>query len=838
MKNRLFFIIIIIIFLLCPNHIHGQEVEYNSFEELLEDFNKRDFEKPIIFLNQQISDMEINADKANFPDSIYIGFASLLSTAYVHTNDIPSAERLIDHIVDFFYENEINPKGLYPLYLAYGGINYQLTNYDLARKYYDSALKMYLEDNNIKNEDYAILLSALAVTNCELGYINEAKEQIEDCIKIVKDSHSSNTLSNKIQIFQKAGAIFYNFNEFDQALEYTLLAYNLSRDNEGFITEHINTAYNLGSLYLNLGNYNEAINVLKKMETLPINKRELSNIYESLYSAYYYINDKENTARYASLCSRNIKEDIISFFSALPLSTTERFWNQQAYSLKANMGIMDLCGENENAVKMCYDNALFIKSLRYINSSLIREAISSNKILSSTFSEIKNLRSLIFSGNMSDFDISKKLTLLKQKEQGLINDIHASKEIDIKNNIKTWKDVLSNLEEGEAAIEYVTYAGFTEEGEPDKEMKYGALVLSKNVGYPIFVNLCNFNDLYDQELAALKNGEIGINELYKKSGNCKLYELIWDKIEQHLFNVRTVFISPTLGLQYINFNYIPFDENTYLKDKYNIRIVSSSSVISETKNDVISIHDISLFGGIDYGQSPNSKKADLRNWILEDVESLNRGGFRYLNGSMEEVDSIKDIMGEKRNAIINIYKGKDATEEAIREMDGNSPSLVHISTHGFYLVGSKNLSNYFSGLVAYSEIDNSLLYSGLLFAEANTAFESENRYLNDGVLTSEEISTMDFSNTELVVLSACETSLGSTTEGLGGLTKAFKLAGAKHIIASLWKVSDASTSMLMTEFYRQLLLGEGLHNALLKAQYYVSEYYPDPYYWAAFYVLD
>ena len=111
--------------------------------------------------------------------------------------------------------------------------------------------------------------------------------------------------------------------------------------------------------------------------------------------------------------------------------------------------------------------------------------------------------------------------------------------------------------------------------------------------------------------------------------------------------------------------------------------------------------------------------------------------------------------------------------------------------------------------------------------------------LDDGVLTAEEISWLDLSDTNLAVLSACETAIGrSTQEGIGGLLKAFKNAGVNHIIASLWKIPDAATAKLMISFYSYIISGEEIHSALLKAQKNTSFLYPDPYYWAGFIILD
>ena len=111
---------------------------------------------------------------------------------------------------------------------------------------------------------------------------------------------------------------------------------------------------------------------------------------------------------------------------------------------------------------------------------------------------------------------------------------------------------------------------------------------------------------------------------------------------------------------------------------------------------------------------------------------------------------------------------------------------------------------------------------------------------DDGILTAEEIAALDLSGCRLVVLSACETGLGDMTdyEGVMGLQRAFKLAGAQTIVMSLWKVRDDVTALLMTRFYDHLMSGRTPHEAMREAQREVRRDHPDPRDWAAFVVLD
>jgi CHAT domain-containing protein len=136
------------------------------------------------------------------------------------------------------------------------------------------------------------------------------------------------------------------------------------------------------------------------------------------------------------------------------------------------------------------------------------------------------------------------------------------------------------------------------------------------------------------------------------------------------------------------------------------------------------------------------------------------------------------------------------------------------------------------------KLENPLLRSGLALAGANTwadggvlPIEAE-----DGIMTAEDVSGMDLTNTEMVVLSACDTGLGNilTGEGVFGLRRAFMLAGAQTLVMSLWKVPDRHTRELMITFYSRLSKGLGRAEALREAQLEMKEKFPNPYYWGAF----
>ena len=140
---------------------------------------------------------------------------------------------------------------------------------------------------------------------------------------------------------------------------------------------------------------------------------------------------------------------------------------------------------------------------------------------------------------------------------------------------------------------------------------------------------------------------------------------------------------------------------------------------------------------------------------------------------------------------------------------------------------------------------NPLMRSGLVFAGANDVWQKpvmntgEKMKREDGVLTAAEVSTLDLRRTELVVLSACETGLGDIkgAEGVYGLQRAFKMAGVKYIIMSLWQVPDKETAEFMTTFYQYLDKTNDIKRSFYLTQMEMWKKY-DPYFWGAFVLIE
>jgi CHAT domain-containing protein len=209
--------------------------------------------------------------------------------------------------------------------------------------------------------------------------------------------------------------------------------------------------------------------------------------------------------------------------------------------------------------------------------------------------------------------------------------------------------------------------------------------------------------------------------------------------------------------------------------------------------------------------------------------------FDPLPGAAREASSVSAIWRQSGGAESSLV-GVGARKGSVLEQTAGK-RVLHLATHGFFLEGCAPASGAASPASA-TPAENPLLLSGLALAGAN-----ESNRLGEGILTAEEIASLNLDGLEWAVLSACDSGLGEIRagEGVFGLRRAFQLAGARTVIMSLWQVDDNSTRLWMQELYRARFVrgaatSEAVRTATLSvlANRRTSHLSTHPLYWAGF----
>jgi len=291
-----------------------------------------------------------------------------------------------------------------------------------------------------------------------------------------------------------------------------------------------------------------------------------------------------------------------------------------------------------------------------------------------------------------------------------------------------------------------------------------------------------------------------------------LYSTIWAPIEEKTGQKNTFIVSPDGLLNIIPFAALKDNKGKYLIEKCSLAYVCVGRDLlrNQKYNAENSSLDLLLAANPDFGPSlQKQNNTGVRSHLLYGLRShLKPGFFNPLPGTEKEAKRISRLFDKDK---VKVLVGIEAEEKTVKRV--KNVRILHLATHGFFLEPGKN-QNYFQE----KGFENPLLRSGIALAGANKAYRIENE--EDGILTAYEVTGMDLSNTELVVLSACETGVGSVRSGEGvfGLRRAFALAGAKNMLLTLWPVSDDITADLMIRFYQVYKNGKFPLTALREAQ--------------------
>ena len=525
--------------------------------------------------------------------------------------------------------------------------------------------------------------------------------------------------------------------------------------------------------------------------------------------------------------ARRLKEYILGNFDYMASNEREQFlstYKNSSTFINAMMGrrSTELSGPAYDAA--LFDKGLLLHSWERLKRSIMRSGDNSIIAKLDTLDLLKKQKSAMetnFMDSLQNMRHAKMQTAIDRLEKELA--WRTAKFRSDTMRVATWQEVRDKLGDGEAAIEFI-----------QTDSVLAALVLRKGYELPRYVRLGNAMDCYNiLNSVADMPAQTKARRLYTY-GRSRLYEMLWKPMESCLQGAKTVYYSPTAFLHRVAFAAIPVSKDTRLIDRYDLRYLSTTAQLLRERQPV-KAQSAAVFGGMYYSPehafiASGGRKADYRAAIEET--------FPYLGETRAEAETISDDMKDS-GIDIKRYVAENATEPNFYALDGQSTDIIHLATHGFYIDEKDVAANAF---LANHPGDrySSMQRTGLTFDGANATWLGQKKPdREDGILTAAELSTLDLGRAQLVTLSACETALGDySTEGVYGLQRGFKEAGARTLILSLWNVSDRATSLFMQDFYSRWLSGMSKHDAFTQAVADLRTTHPDPFYWAAFVMLD
>lgn len=711
----------------------------------------------------------------------------------------------------------------------------QVYNYPYIRCLANLALSM----SNMGQSVWAKILIDVVMENIDKGatldnnattLISSSSQVSSDSIRTQYDLNINQTsmvalLSNAAMIYESVGCM-------PDAISAIKRAVDVSKKHDIKAFYPLN---NLACFYLKDSQYENAEKYFKEAESYATTNYEKNEIGQNLALAQLLASNPEATAtaeRYSSQINRSINSD----FMLLTKEERDFYWKHYRYYLPFfNM----MMAEDATKLGCIYNNVIQTKGMLLRTYNEIQGAIqsSSDSTMREKYQHLQELRSEL----NTNADTNKAL-ILRDSIETL--DRELTTKLKLKKHQTRWEDIRNALSDNEVAIEFTNIPQLSKADSIQNitsEPRYCALILKKSYDKPHLVELCT-----EEQFEAVPD-----TSYYTSS---KLYQLFWAPLSQEIGSASVVYYSPDRYMSSVAFENILSSEGKSISyDKQIVRVSSTSElVLDKTRNKG---SDYVLIGGINYAMDKNDYVA--QNTQIRRTRSYGstntRGSLDDISiATLEEVNNIFAMLKEKGIKATLMTKSQ-ANETSFKALSGKNIGVLHIATHGFYWSDENEEESSIQDHIRQASVpimeQTGVLRSGLLLAGSKLTLDNEKlpEGIDDGILTGAEIENMDLSSVDLVVLSACQTGLGQVEpiEGIYGLQRAFKKAGVKSILMTLWKVDDEATQLFMTEFYRDYLKNNSKQHALKKAQEYLKNYtsegehvYSDPYDWAGFVLLD
>ncbi|MDW8345784.1 MAG: CHAT domain-containing protein [Bacteroidia bacterium] len=697
---------------------------------------------------------------------------------------------------------------------------------------YDEAFQMLSLTKQIREKTFGKSHPMYVVSCINLGSLLGEMERYSEAENLLLEAKNIE-IENKREaqkyfnnICNNLGKLYLNMGKYDEVEKNLLEALSGIERVYGKINEkYILTCQNLSSCYIRMKKLDEAERYLKQAESIVSSLEKSNPSYMVVLSGFVdlFIAQKRYDKAHQTfneLISLILK-DIQKNFTGLSEVEKENYVKEKLEDISGKFQgfVCDYYNKNKSVTELAYDFTINTKGLILNSSEKIKQSIMNSKDeeLKKKFIEWKQMKDRFSKyqglGPEQQKQIKINLDSIVQK----INEYE--KELSFKSKyfskfvneaLFSWKDIQNHLNRNQAAVEIVRvsfedYLGFRRDS-----VLYMAMIVKKSSSYP--------------ELVILKNGKELENKFftyYKRSIAAKIkdeesYNVFWKPIAQRLRGIKTVYFSPDGIYHQINLSTLQNPDNQkYVFDEIQIINVTNTKDILEKNR---STDKNSYFIGnpkFDLNLDIQNNEKDPKQRSIDDLPQL--------EGAENEVKQISVLLPKA-----NLITGINATEEYVKSIQ--NPRILHIATHGYFKKGK------------YQSSTQAMLNAGLFFAGVVDYDRMQIRPLNkdDGKLTAFEVMNMELDSTELVVLSACETGLGKASkEGVYGLQRAFKVAGAQSIVMSLWKVNDEATQLLMTKFYENWQKKNmSKREAFEMAQRETREQYKEPYYWGAFVMIE
>lgn len=732
-----------------------------------------------------------------------------------------------------------------------------------------------IDEKKIRSESVVALLQNLGLVYQEMGQLEKALACSYKALSQSKDEKET-----AAYLHSNLGVIYQEMNRMDSAQYYLLEGYNrLAKIVGPTNRELLLDLNNLSSFYNQIGNLDQALIYNDKAISIYEENQDTVGLYYALAlqtKAIIATKSADNELAIASLIKqRKVLDNIYNYSNQYILTNdcliglaylSERNYKSAEQHIReflkgylkyyrSNIEVLTednlIDFEKKNNVQLNVIHSKLVlfpeipqtlleelvnvkilqKGLSMERESALRTELRENTGNQELYSAWRSAKEALLSAYSSQLP-KDSIQILEKKVEAQNKELYLSElGQSLALDKMTYTKVKSKLKDEEVILEFGLHML------EDSSYQYHVFIITRDKPI-VYVPLFKADQLEGRMLDVVEFRQAYVDRLY---GNAErglksaapleatLYELLIDPLLPHIEDKKVIYYVPDGLLQRINISAIALDEFEILADRYEVHLIGSARKLMQEEAVIDYPDSAGLIGGLDY------------NGDDQEIASRSRAGagWNKLKWTEKEISKVQEYLMQK-DYEINLFTGHEASEAVLKSVLSQarrSPRIVHIATHGFFIDHeSKNANSYFQN------IKNPMMRSGLILSAGNKGWLSPTGTdEEDNIITAAEISEMNLAHTELVVLSACETGLGDITnnQGVFGLQRAFKLAGARYIIMSLWQVPDRETSVFMTEFYRNWIEADlTIRAAFNKTQKEMRDRFFNPFQWAGFVLID
>ncbi len=696
-------------------------------------------------------------------------------------------------------------------------------------------------------------------TTRSVGAVSTKKEKKADAPKLNTNANSETLFSKSLEILKEElgennpeyaialenAAVFYlNTNKVETAVDYIKQAkaiwVKVLGDNN-FYSARID--YMTGNIQTVQGNYAEALKSYERSrdafkDLFDENHPDYLEAQGKCAQVYYVLGDVKNAIESSE---ETVDKSLVYLDKIFP-TLSERGKANYWVKVKSHFEFYNTLAftqheQHPEMVGRVYDITLKTKAILLSSSLKMKQRIQSSgdTVLINNYEEWVDLK--------EDMGVAVSMSPAQRKADGIDLDkleaqiesyekkLSKSSDLFAKNfatqKIQGWVSLKKVLNKNEVAIEVVPFRVFDKKFN-DTIIWYAVMAVSATTKkHPEFIVM------KDGLRMNTKGSSYYRNCIRYEIADERSYDSYWKAIKPLVKDDKmTVYFSGDGIYNQLNLETLKTPEGNFLLTQNNIVLISSTRDLIESRA----------------GKSKSKAKTEvdkkagdailLGNPLYYTAADTKAHTISQLPGAETEVLQVDAIL-KASNRRVTTYLGTEATEGQLKKVF--NPGIFHIATHGFFL---QNEEEEEEGLEDFSDkaTENPLLRSGLLLKNGGQLLQNEHVFAfnkEEGILTAYEAMNLNFDQTELVVLSACETGLGEVQlgEGVFGLQRSFLVAGSKSVVMSLFKVSDQVTVELMSSFYKRWMETGDKRGSFTAAKIEIMNKYNNPHYWGAFIMI-